>query len=460
VRRSGGLLSLGRWKLKVEIDPSEISGKMDAPKSKSITIRMMLASIFSDISIRGVEASDDVLRTLEALKNFGVEADVKPLAMPYGLNLILRHPRSLPRKVSAYAGGSATLVRMLAPMAAALGVEVTFDGDLSLRRRPMTGLFTSLKDAGIEVTETKGAGLPFRIRGKLKGRNFSVKGLESSQHVSGFMYALRCLGGGSLTLKDVPSRSYLLMTAWVLGKLSSDVDFFNDGSEVRIEARGNGPFSETAPGDYLISSFYAAAASVTGGTLTVSGLYPQLEFFGDHSIVNVFMKLGIMSLFQENSWRVSPFDFHNSARADFRSEPRSRQVKVPEKKYNALEINLDDSPDMVLSLAPFAAIADISLKGVNRLKFKESDRLSGVMEVMKEFGLVGQIYRDELRLSPGRPVRGHINCSNDHRIAMMASALASLTGGTIEGAECVEKSDPSFWLRYRDLGGKITWRSR
>ncbi len=444
--------------MKVEIDPSEISGKMDAPKSKSLTIRMMLASIFSDISIRGVERSADVLWALEALKNFGVEAEVKPFPMPYGLNLTLRRPRSIPRKVSVYAGGSATLVRMLAPMAAALGVEATFDGDLSLRRRPMTGLFMSLRNAGIEVTAAKDGGLPFRIRGKLKGRDFSVKGLESSQHASGFMYALRCVGGGSLALKDVPSRSYLRMTAWVLEKLSSNVEFFNDESEVKIEARGSGPFSETAPGDYLISSFYAGAASITGGTLVVSGLYPPLEFFGDHSIVSIFMRLGIMSIFKANSWWVSSLGLpETSARDGFRSGLHSRQGKTPEKGDNALEMNLDDSPDMVLSLAPFAAIADISLKGVNRLKFKESDRLSGVMEVMKEFGLYGQLYKDEMRLRHGRPVRGYIRCGNDHRIAMMASVLASLAGGTIEGAECVEKSDPNFWLRYRDLGGKITW---
>ena len=48
-----------------------------------------------------------------------------------------------------------------------------------------------------------------------------------------------------------------------------------------------------------------------------------------------------------------------------------------------------------------------------------------------------------------------VNCHNDHRIAMSLAFLCSITGGTLIGAECVNKSYPEFFEDIKKLGVDI-----
>jgi len=50
-----------------------------------------------------------------------------------------------------------------------------------------------------------------------------------------------------------------------------------------------------------------------------------------------------------------------------------------------------------------------------------------------------------------------VDSHNDHRIAMMAAIAATRCEGsvTLTGAESVNKSYPTFWEDYVNLGGKI-----
>ena len=73
---------------------------------------------------------------------------------------------------------------------------------------------------------------------------------------------------------------------------------------------------------------------------------------------------------------------------------------------------------------------------------------------------VVRIEEDEIRVfpSPGglkkpdQPVYAH----NDHRIAMAASLLLSLTGGELMGAECVRNSWPEFYEALSKLGIEVS----
>ena len=53
-----------------------------------------------------------------------------------------------------------------------------------------------------------------------------------------------------------------------------------------------------------------------------------------------------------------------------------------------------------------------------------------------------------------------LDCHNDHRIAMTAAVAATRCENpiTLQGAECVNKSYPSFWEEYEALGGRIVRR--
>ena len=95
-----------------------------------------------------------------------------------------------------------------------------------------------------------------------------------------------------------------------------------------------------------------------------------------------------------------------------------------------------------------------------RLRIKESDRLSTVTEVLSALGADIEeqadalVIRGKAKLPGGVTVSGH----NDHRIAMMAAIAATRCEKpvTITGAECVKKSYPRFWEDYERLGGRLT----
>ena len=72
---------------------------------------------------------------------------------------------------------------------------------------------------------------------------------------------------------------------------------------------------------------------------------------------------------------------------------------------------------------------------------------------LQKFGTLLEIGEDSLTVipaefhTPAEPLLGH----NDHRIVMSMAVLASVTGGTVLGAEAVCKSFPDFFDRIKSL---------
>mgnify|MGYP001626352578 CR=1 FL=1 len=416
----------------IDIDRAIVGGTVRAPPSKPLTMRFLLASLLADVTLIGLEdvLALDFQATLKALNKLGVRSRMEAGALE------LSPPSHFPSFVEIDAGGSASLVRMLAPVLAAAGVRARFDGDQSLRSRPMTSLVKSLEAAGVPVAH-EGFRLPLEVRGRLKGKELTVFGEESSQQVTGFVYALALQGGGELTVKGLSSRSYVELTRWALSQLGITVKENEQGYSIgwsRSGVRGD-RYKLTIGGDYLISSFYVAASMLTGGSVRVEGLYPQLDFFGDHSVVGVFSALGAEGGFHDGTW----------------------EVKGWKSEKGMLELDFDESPDMALSVSPLLAVAGGELKGVSRLTLKESDRVSGMVRIAESLGLPAAARDGSLAFKGGVPRRGVVNPRGDHRLAMMSSSIMAASGGVIEDATCVSKSDPLYWDRYASIGGKIRW---
>ncbi|MDP7974878.1 MAG: hypothetical protein RAK24_01685 [TACK group archaeon] len=408
-------------------------------------MRFALSSLFSDLELRGMEPCGDLRAALSALCSLGVRVDQAPG------ELSLAHPASWVEAASVNAEDSATLVRMLAPMAAAAGTCLKLAGSAQLRRRPMTGLVLSLRSAGVDVrsspcpTLESEECLPLQTSGRLMGNSLRVIGRESSGHVSGFLMALALMGGGQLQALEVPSISYVMLTGWALRRLG-----FSFQAELRPAARGwsgtfevrpNGgpPRVLDVPGDYLLSAFYASSACLTGGEVKLTGLYDPPPFPGDHDVVGLFSQMGASSRFSNGAWIVSC------------PEPLGERKKDGPPP---LEVSFDDFPDMPLSLAPMAALRPLLARGMNRLTTKESDRVTAMREVLSGFGLRVESLSDGLSLAPARLMPFRFTC-RDHRVGMMGASLAVAAGGSVGRAECVSKSDPSFWKRLEALGGKV-----
>jgi len=368
-----------------------------------------------------VPNSDDIAAAINAVKALGVKVEDGSFEF--------EEPSS---RGYAFVGGSATTLRMLLPVAMVLGVELEVDGDESLRRRPLNEIVNLARRHGLEVASER---LPLKIKGKLKEEEVEISGAESSQYVSGFMFAFAVRGHGRIrVLPPVSSKSYIMMTAELLASQGVRVEIERDDVWEITIARGNPrPYEGKVRGDFALASFYAIASSVTGGRIEISGLYDPPSYFGDHSVVNLMAETGVESAVRNGTWIAE-------------GEPE-----------RGLRVNVDDAPDLAVSiaaLAPFARTETV-IEGVERLRIKESDRITTIISTLKAFGGRAR-YDGGLVIEPSRLREGVIECPNDHRIAMLAAVLALTAGGKVLKAECVNKSNPRFWDDLKGLGARIT----
>jgi 3-phosphoshikimate 1-carboxyvinyltransferase len=408
--------------MRAEIKKSIIRGKIKAPTSKSFGIRLILYSLLANVKLKNVsEPSDDIQIAREVVKELGISEK--------GEFQFISNKSELKVPSSLYFGGSATTLRMIIPILAILGGKALLDGDTSLRRRPLNAIIEALKPY-VTFSSTN---LPTVIEGKLNTDHVTISGSESSQYISGFIYAFSLKGGGEIEIiPPVSSKSYINMTIDLINSLGGRVTM--KGNKIIVEEGEFKEYEGEIPGDYALSSFYAIASVVTGGEIDINNLYPIPYYEGDHSIVKILRDMGVRTVVEDGSWSVRGAE-----------------------KLRGIRINVDDFPDLapsIASIAPFAG-SETVIEGIKRLKTKESDRIQTITSTLKSFSVNVESDDQKMVIYPSDVKEGHIECPNDHRIAMLAGVLSLTSGGTVSKAECVSKSNPYFWKDLIYLGANI-----
>ena len=121
-----------------------------------------------------------------------------------------------------------------------------------------------------------------------------------------------------------------------------------------------------------------------------------------------------------------------------------------------ITVSAADIPDLIPILSVSAAVkSGATFTNIQRLRLKESDRVASVIAMLNTLGIQAEATEDTLTVHPGKIQGGIVDAANDHRIAMAAAIAATVAQGPIVvlGAECVNKSYPTFWDEYRRLGG-------
>lgn len=113
------------------------------------------------------------------------------------------------------------------------------------------------------------------------------------------------------------------------------------------------------------------------------------------------------------------------------------------------DFDCTQQPDLfpVLVVLACAANGISSIKGIHRLKNKESDRLMVMCEALSTWGVHYQIKGEQIDIyGIGKVNSGTIKTYHDHRI-VMAGCIASLLGSEgqeIDNVSAIEKSYPGF----------------
>ena len=93
---------------------------------------------------------------------------------------------------------------------------------------------------------------------------------------------------------------------------------------------------------------------------------------------------------------------------------------------------------------------------INRLRIKESDRVSELLTELEKFGVKYKLLENELEIYKSKLIKpttldGH----NDHRIVMALSVMLTKFGGIITGSDAVKKSYPNFFKDLKKLGIEV-----
>lgn len=425
--------------MEVKITPTRLCGTIEAPPSKSYLHRLIIAAFLSggEVKIKTGELSDDAFATIGAVKSLGAK-----ITAGEGYITVKRNADFKPQSpVTVFCGESGSTLRFLLPVAAALGIPATFKGKGRLSSRPVDALLTCMNSFG-KVAE----GL--NVTGKLQANDFVLDGSISSQYITGMLFALSFLGGGSLTVlgKEV-SRGYVDITLEVLKKFGVKIE--KSGATFRIKSGFTANNKEVSPeGDWSGAAFTLSLGAVTGD-VTVTGLaFPSGQ--GDSEIVKILQKFGAETEIVRDDSRKKDAD--NSL---------TTVIKVKAKKLNGVTVDLENVPDLAQTVAAVAAFAKgkTTLYSADRLRLKESDRIEAIIKTLGAAGIKAEYSSGRggtITIYGGLPVGAKFSGGGDHRTVMSAAVLAAGAEGVSEicGAEAAAKSYPEFFNDMKRLGGK------
>ena len=416
--------------MNITVSPSDISGSIEAPPSKSLTQRAIVAGLLAGGStvIKNPSYCNDSVAAMGMSGELGASVNAEPD------RVTIQAGQKPAGHVNLNCSESGLALRMFAPVAALVSDSVTLTGEGSLLRRPVTMIGQALGQLGVEVKTTEGM-LPVKLSGRLRAGRAFIDGSGGSQLLTGLLMALPVAEGDSrIDVAGLTSKPYIGLTLGLLAGFGITVE--NDDFRSFI-IPGNQAYKAheyTVEGDWSGAAFLLVAGA-TAGRVTVDGLSPH-SVQADRAILQALDEAGAALV-------TGPCGITASSVSGLR----------------AFSIDATDSPDLFPPLAALAACCEGTsrIRGVGRLRHKESDRAEAIAGVLEAMKISVQISGDEMLVTGGRTHGAVVSSHNDHRIAMMAAVMASRATGpvTVTGAEAIAKSYPGFYNDMTRLGAVL-----
>ena len=294
-----------------------------------------------------------------------------------------------------------------------------------LIERPLEQLVKCLGDHGVTVSIDK-PNQRIYVEGQLQGGVFKIEGNVSSQYASGLQMASLVIPGATVEIVgSMESKGYYELTLDLIKKYAE-----TNGVPEPVE----GCADKIIEGDWSSAAFLLTlGVLVPDARVELSGLNKD-SFQKDKIILEILKKLGF-----EYEWKDSKLCLvkGRAGENDF--------------YLQALELDAADYPDIVpyIAVAAAARCKHTIIKNIERLRFKECDRVEATIQTLKAAGAKAFEKDGALVIEGGFNVPENIFVPtfNDHRMAMTACLIAAWTKKPvlIDNKECVNKSFPGLW---------------
>jgi len=330
-------------------------------------------------------------------------------------------------------------------------VTVTFDGDGSLRSRPMQRVLDPLKKMGARVVEVAESGrLPLTLQGAAEPIPIVYEPpVASAQLKSAVLLAGLAAPGETTVIEAEATRDHTERLLKHFGAKISSKPFGEHGRRIVLQGQ-----PELEPANVLVPADPSSAAFPLIAALIV----PGSELILDAVMTNP-LRTGLLTTLREMGASIEALEKHDDGGeevADLRVRASTlKGIDVPPERAPSM---IDEYP--ILAVAASFAEGITRMRGLKELRVKESDRLAATADMLRANGVVVEIEGDDLIVQgKGRPAGGgEVTTHMDHRIAMAALVMGLGTGNPvrIDDSAFIATSFPGFVELMRSIGADLT----
>jgi 3-phosphoshikimate 1-carboxyvinyltransferase len=427
-----------------------LRGRARVPGDKSISHRALILGSLAvgTTHITGLLEGEDVLNTASAMRALGARVE-RTADGGWQIDGVGIAGYGEPRAALDF-GNSGTGCRLVMGALAGCPITATFDGDASLRRRPMRRVLDPLALMGGHVKSAADGGrLPITLAGARDPIPILYRTpVASAQIKSAVLLAGLAAPGTTIVVESEASRDHTeLMLKHFGAKVVSEADGPH-GRKITLTGQPElVPAAVAVPADPSSAAFPMVAALIVPGS----------DVFLPDVMTNP-LRTGLIATLREMGGAIETADLRHDggeAMAGLRVRASSlRGVEVPPERAPAM---IDEYP--VLAVAAGFAEGTTTMRGLKELRVKESDRLAATANMLRANGITAEISGDDL-IVQGRerpPGGGLVTTHMDHRIAMAALVLGLATEKpvTVDDAAFIATSFPGFAELMRGLGGVL-----
>jgi 3-phosphoshikimate 1-carboxyvinyltransferase len=426
-----------------------LKGRVRVPGDKSISHRALIlgALAVGDTRISGLLEGEDVLNTAKAVEALGAQVE-RCGEGEWRVRGVGVGGFAAPAQALDF-GNSGTGCRLMLGAVAGCPITATFDGDASLRRRPMRRVLEPLERIGARTLEATDGRLPLTLAGARDPVPIVFEPpVPSAQLKSAVLLAGLCAPGETIVIEAEATRDH---TETMLRHFGADVHTEPHGRNGRrITLAGQpelDPRPIAVPADPSSAAFPLVAALVT----------PSSDLILDGVMMNP-LRAGLVTTLREMGAAIEPLATSNEGGeevADLRARVSAlKGVEVPAARAPAM---IDEYP--VLAVAAAFAEGTTVMRGLKELRVKESDRLAATAALLRANSVEAEIDGDDLVVRGKGHVAGGglVTTHMDHRIAMAAlvMGLASEKPVKVDDASFIATSFPGFVELMRGLGAEL-----
>lgn len=427
-----------------------IQGRVRVPGDKSISHRSLIlgALTVGESTITGLLEGEDVLHTADVMRALGARVE-RTGDQTWRVNGVGIGGFAQPAGMLDF-GNSGTGVRLAIGAVAGAPVTATFDGDESLRGRPMQRVLDPLQRMGARVVHVADGGrLPLTLKGAADPIPIVYESpVASAQLKSAVLLAGLAAPGETTVIEAEATRDHTERLLKHFGAKVTSKAHGDHGRRIVLQGQ-----PELEPALVMVPADPSSAAFPLVAALIV----PNSELVLDAVMTNP-LRTGLLTTLREMGASIEDLEKRDGGEeiADLRVRTSAlKGVDVPAERAPSM---IDEYP--ILAVAASFAEGVTRMRGLKELRVKESDRLAATADMLRVNGVVVEIEGDDMIVQgKGRPAGGgEVKTNMDHRIAMAAlmMGLATENHVRIDDSAFIATSFPGFVELMRSIGADLS----